>query len=142
MKHIKYIFEDSRMLPGECVGLQAAQALAEPLMQMTLNSAHTMGSARGSGGVMTRLISLLNATADDLLYQNSCYGLPSLRPFLIREIGKLYKDSGENIDVRHLRLVADFMLRDGEVQGFLRQDISEGSSFIKVAAFEEPVAAM
>lgn len=62
----------------------------------------------------------------------------AVRKHLIDEIRKVYDFADAKVDIRHVRLVVDYMLREGEVTGYTRHDVSEKTDvFLKAAAFEE-----
>lgn len=77
MNQLKETVTESLSTPGDCVGALAAQALAEPLMQMTLNSVHQQHATKNSNPLV-RLRSLLDATATDLRAKET-EGLPQVR---------------------------------------------------------------
>jgi len=63
IKHIKYLFEKSRICAGEMVGAIAAQSIGEPATQMTLNTFHYAGvSAKSNTRGIPRLRELLGVT--------------------------------------------------------------------------------
>ncbi|XP_042211474.1 DNA-directed RNA polymerase I subunit RPA1-like [Homarus americanus] len=131
-------FYDGRVTVGQSVGALAAQALAEPLMQMTLNAAHR-ASVASDYDTIPRLKELLNGTAKDLNFEYSLRGLPYTRRYIIQEISSIYENAGETIDRRHIQLVADYMLKDGHLKGFNRNQLNNSQSFLKSAAFEQPL---
>lgn len=124
------------MLAGDCVGAIAAQAFAEPLMQMNLSSIH-MQHAAAQVNPINRLRALLDVTATDLIYYQYMHGGIETRLYLMHELYDLYNRSGETIDMRHVSLVADMMLKNGELKGFNRHDVDEDISCVKAAAFEQ-----
>ena len=133
------LYLESRPAAGECVGALAAQALAEPLMQMTLNACHRAAVA-SDGDAIPRLTQLLNGQAEDALLEVRRGGLLHVRDYLVQEISQVYSGSGEAIDVRHVRLVVDYMLKEGVMGGYTRQHIPPQASFLKAAAFEQPLS--
>ncbi|XP_063852401.1 DNA-directed RNA polymerase II subunit rpb1-like [Scylla paramamosain] len=133
------MYQESRPAAGECVGALAAQALAEPLMQMTLNACHRAAVA-SDGDAIPRLTELLNGHAEDTLLEIQQGGLLHARQYLVQEISQVYSLSGESVDARHVRLVVDYMLKEGVLSGFTRHHISPQVSFLKAAAFEQPLS--
>ena len=63
IKQVEYLFEKSRISPGEMVGAVAAQSIGEPATQMTLNTFHYAGvSAKSNTRGIPRLRELLGVT--------------------------------------------------------------------------------
>ena len=63
-QRIEYLFEKSRISPGEMVGAVAAQSIGEPATQMTLNTFHYAGVSAKSNVIrgIPRLRELLGVT--------------------------------------------------------------------------------
>lgn len=138
LEAMRRLYQESRPAAGEAVGALAAQALAEPLMQMTLNACHRAAVA-SDGDAIPRLTELLNGQAEDALLELWQGGLLRVRDYLVQEIGRVYAAAGEAVDVRHVRLVVDYMLKDGAMHGFTRHHVPPQTSFLKSAAFEQPL---
>ena len=64
IQYIEYLFEKSRISPGEMVGAVAAQSIGEPATQMTLNTFHYAGVSAKSNVIrgIPRLRELLGVT--------------------------------------------------------------------------------
>jgi len=64
IQHVEYLFEKSRISPGEMVGAVAAQSIGEPATQMTLNTFHYAGVSAKSNVTrgIPRLRELLGVT--------------------------------------------------------------------------------
>lgn len=68
------------------------------------------------------------------------FGIEAARELLIHEIKEVLKSQGLDIDIRHLKLVADAMTNTGEVKGVTRMGIiAQKSSILARATFETPV---
>ena len=68
------------------------------------------------------------------------FGIEAVREAIVREIIKVLKDQGINIDVRHILLVADAMTMSGKVLGVSRYGIvKEKPSVLARASFETPI---
>jgi DNA-directed RNA polymerase subunit A' len=68
------------------------------------------------------------------------FGIEAARELLILEIKEVLKTQGLDIDIRHLKLVADSMTNTGEVKGVTRMGIiAQKSSILARATFETPV---
>lgn len=139
LEAMRRLYKESRPAAGEAVGSLAAQALAEPLMQMTLNACHRAAVA-SDGDAIPRLTELLNGRAEDALLELWQGGLQRARDYLVQEVGRVYAAAGEAVDVRHVRLVVDCMLKEGTMSGFTRYDVAPQTSFLKAAAFEQPLS--
>jgi len=67
-------------------------------------------------------------------------GIESARNAIISELRKTIEAQGLDIDIRHLKLVADAMTSNGEVSGSTRMGIiSQKSSVLARASFETPI---
>lgn len=139
LEAMRRLYQESRPAAGEAVGSLAAQALAEPLMQMTLNACHRAAVA-SDGDAIPRLTELLNGQAEDALLELWQGGLLRARDYLVREVGRVYAAAGETVDERHVRLVVDYMLKEGAMSGFTRFHVPPQTSFLKAAAFEQPLS--
>lgn len=68
------------------------------------------------------------------------FGIEVARGLLINEIKDVLKTQGLDIDIRHLKLVADAMTNSGEIKGVTRMGIiAQKSSILARATFETPV---
>lgn len=68
------------------------------------------------------------------------FGIEVARELLMHEITEVLKTQGLDIDVRHLKLVADAMTNSGEIKGVTRMGIiAQKSSILARATFETPV---
>ena len=82
----------------------------------------------------------------DKIFSNDFYefanvfGIESTRQLIINEIDEVLKVQGLDIDIRHLKLVADAMCNTGEIKGVTRMGIiAQKSSILARATFETPV---
>jgi hypothetical protein len=60
MGELRGVFSD--IVPGEAVGILAAQAISAPLTQMTLNSFHSSGAFRAFTGGVVRVKEIINSS--------------------------------------------------------------------------------
>jgi hypothetical protein len=60
MSELRGVFDD--IVPGEAVGILAAQAISAPLTQMTLNSFHSSGAFRAFTGGVIRVKEIINSS--------------------------------------------------------------------------------
>jgi len=68
------------------------------------------------------------------------FGIEAARQLVINEIHEVLKTQGLDINIRHLKLVADAMCNTGEVKGVTRMGIiAQKSSILARATFETPV---
>ncbi len=68
------------------------------------------------------------------------FGIEVARELLMNEIKEVLKTQGLDIDIRHLKLVADAMTSSGEIKGVTRMGIiAQKSSILARATFETPV---
>ena len=68
------------------------------------------------------------------------FGIEAARSLIIKEVTEVLRSQGIDIDMRHLKLVADAMTNTGEVKGVTRMGIiAQKSSILARATFETPV---
>ncbi len=79
-------------------------------------------------------------TTNDLHEINEVLGVEAARQAIVNEIRKTIEAQGLDIDLRHLKLVADAMCFIGKVSGSTRMGIiSQKSSVLARASFETPI---
>jgi len=79
-------------------------------------------------------------TSNNLYEIESHFGIEAAREVIIREILKVLKDQGIQIDIRHILLVADAMTMSGKILGISRYGIvKEKPSVLARASFETPI---
>lgn len=77
---------------------------------------------------------------NDLYEIREEFGIEAARSAIINEIQGVIQQQGLDIDIRHLRLIADAMTSTGEIKGVTRMGIiSQKSSILARASFETPV---
>ena len=78
--------------------------------------------------------------SNDLYEMADVFGIEVARQLIINEISETLSTQGLNIDMRHLKLVADAMSNTGVVKGVTRMGIiAQKSSILARATFETPV---
>ncbi|MCK5624862.1 DNA-directed RNA polymerase subunit A' [Candidatus Pacearchaeota archaeon] len=78
--------------------------------------------------------------SNDFYEMADVFGIESARQLIINEISEVLKSQGLDIDIRHLKLVADAMTNSGGVKGVTRMGIiALKSSILARATFETPV---
>lgn len=78
-------------------------------------------------------------TSNDIHDTANVLGIEAARQTIINEIKKVIESQGLDIDVRHLKLVADAMTSNGVVKGVTRMGIiSDKASILARATFETP----
>ncbi len=78
--------------------------------------------------------------SNDLHEVAEVFGVEVARDLIIKEIKDVLKTQGLDIDIRHLKLVADAMTNSGVVKGVTRMGIiAQKSSILARATFETPV---
>ncbi|MEK6880220.1 MAG: DNA-directed RNA polymerase subunit A'', partial [Nanoarchaeota archaeon] len=81
-----------------------------------------------------------NTITNDIYEIRNEFGIEAARNAIINEINGVIHQQGLDIDIRHLRLVADAMTSTGEIKGVTRMGIiSQKSSILARASFETPV---
>ena len=79
-------------------------------------------------------------TTNNVYEMADIFGIEAARNTIINEINKVLSSQGLDIDMRHLKLVADAMTVDGEIRGMTRMGIiSKKSSILAKASFETPI---
>jgi len=79
-------------------------------------------------------------TTNDICDISRVLGVEAARQSIINEIRRTIEAQGLDIDIRHLKLIADAMCFAGEVQGSTRMGIiSQKSSVLARASFETPI---
>ncbi|MEX2017099.1 MAG: DNA-directed RNA polymerase subunit A' [Candidatus Pacearchaeota archaeon] len=78
--------------------------------------------------------------SNDLYEMEEVFGIEASRQLIINEIYEVLNTQGLDIDMRHLKLVADAMTNTGDVKGVTRMGIiAQKSSILARATFETPV---
>jgi len=78
--------------------------------------------------------------SNDLYEVADVFGIETARQLIIEEITEVLKSQGLDIDIRHLKLVADAMTNTGDVKGVTRMGIiAQKSSILARATFETPI---
>jgi len=78
--------------------------------------------------------------SNDLYEVQEVFGIEVARQVIINEIYEVLNTQGLDIDMRHLKLVADAMTNTGDVKGVTRMGIiAQKSSILARATFETPV---
>ncbi len=78
--------------------------------------------------------------SNDFYEMAEVFGIEVSRQLIINEITEVLKNQGLDIDIRHLKLVADAMTDTGDVKGVTRMGIiAQKSSILARATFETPV---
>ncbi len=96
------------------------------------------------GTSMKKIIELKEVDADKIISNDfyemaEIFGIEVARQLLIDEIYNVINTQGLDIDMRHLKLVADAMTNSGEIKGVTRMGIiAQKSSILARATFETP----
>lgn len=78
--------------------------------------------------------------SNDLYEFSAVFGIEAGRQLIIDEIQTVLKSQGLDIDMRHLKIVADAMTNTGDIKGITRMGIiAQKSSILARATFETPV---
>jgi DNA-directed RNA polymerase subunit A' len=78
--------------------------------------------------------------SNDLYEVEEVFGIEVARQLIINEIYEVLNNQGLDIDMRHLKLVADAMTNSGDVKGVTRMGIiAQKSSILARATFETPI---
>jgi len=78
--------------------------------------------------------------SNDLYEMANVFGIEASRQLIIDEVHDVLKTQGLDIDMRHLKLVADAMTSIGEIKGVTRMGIiAQKSSILARATFETPI---
>ena len=77
--------------------------------------------------------------SNDLYEVAEIFGIEAARSLIIEEIKKVINTQGLDIDIRHLKLIADSMTNTGGIKGITRMGIiAQKSSILARATFETP----
>ena len=80
-----------------------------------------------------------NTTSNDIHDIANVLGIEAARQAIINEITKVLEGQGLDINIRHLRLIADAMTSSGVVKGVTRMGIiADKASILARASFETP----
>ncbi|GAF84431.1 unnamed protein product, partial [marine sediment metagenome] len=96
------------------------------------------------GSNLKKIIELKEVNKDKLISNDlhevaEVFGIEAARQLIINEIYDVINTQGLNIDIRHLKLVADVMTNTGKVKGVTRMGIiAQKSSILARATFETP----
>ncbi len=78
--------------------------------------------------------------SNDLYETASIFGIEAARQLIVDEIMHVLNTQGLDINIRHLKLIADAMTNTGEIKGVTRMGIiAQKSSILARATFETPV---
>ena len=78
--------------------------------------------------------------SNDLYEVADVFGIEAARQLIINELDNVINTQGLDINIRHLKLVADAMTNTGEIKGVTRTGIiAQKSSILEKATFEIPV---
>ncbi|MBS3119830.1 DNA-directed RNA polymerase subunit A'' [Candidatus Woesearchaeota archaeon] len=78
--------------------------------------------------------------SNDIFEVEKVLGVEAAREAIIREVWKVIQDQGLNVDIRHIKLVADTMCQRGSVKGVTRYGVvKDKSSVLARASFETPI---
>jgi DNA-directed RNA polymerase subunit A" len=78
--------------------------------------------------------------SNDLYEVTETLGIEAGRRLIINEISHTLKTQGLNIDMRHLRLIADALTNTGDIKGVTRMGIiAQKASVLARATFETPI---
>ncbi len=78
-------------------------------------------------------------TSNDIYDVSNVLGIEAARATIVAEISKVLESQGLDINIRHLKLIADAMTSSGVVKGVTRMGIiSEKASILARATFETP----
>jgi DNA-directed RNA polymerase subunit A' len=79
-------------------------------------------------------------TTNDLYEVAAILGIEAARQAIMNEIAKTLEKQGQEIDIRHVKLVADAMTQGGEIKGVTRTGIiQDKNSILARASFETPI---
>jgi len=98
-----------------------------------------------SGSNLREVLKIKGVNKDKIFTNNifemyEVFGIEVARESIIREVKKILKEQGLDIDERHIRLVADAMCVSGEIKGTTRLGIIEDKhSVLARASFETPI---
>lgn len=99
-----------------------------------LTAGSNMADVRNIKGV-----DIERVTSNDIHDVADVLGIEAARETIVREIGKVLEMQGLDINIRHLKLIADAMTSSGVVKGVTRMGIiSEKASILARATFETP----
>jgi DNA-directed RNA polymerase subunit A" len=78
--------------------------------------------------------------SNDIYEIKQVLGIESARQAIINEVFKVIEAQGLNVDIRHIKLVADMMCQTGEIKGITRFGVVNlKSSVLARASFETPI---
>lgn len=78
--------------------------------------------------------------SNDIFEIKGILGIEAARQAIINEVYKVIEAQGLNIDIRHIKLVADTMCQTGEIKGITRFGVvNEKASVLARASFETPI---
>lgn len=78
--------------------------------------------------------------SNDIFEVKDFLGIEAARRLVIDEVYKVIESQGLNVDVRHIKLVADTMCQTGDIKGITRFGVVKNkSSVLARASFETPV---
>lgn len=78
--------------------------------------------------------------SNDIFEVKDVLGIEAARRLIIEEVYKVIEAQGLNVDIRHIKLVADTMCQTGDIKGITRFGVVKNkSSVLARASFETPI---
>ncbi|MCB9359313.1 DNA-directed RNA polymerase subunit A'' [Candidatus Woesearchaeota archaeon] len=78
--------------------------------------------------------------SNDIYEIKEVLGIEAARQAIINEVFKVIEAQGLNVDIRHIKLVADTMCQTGEIKGITRFGVvNQKASVLARASFETPI---
>lgn len=78
--------------------------------------------------------------SNDIYEIKNIFGIEAARQIIINEVYRVIESQGLNVDIRHIKLVADTMCQSGEIKGITRFGVvNEKASVLARASFETPI---
>jgi len=88
----------------------------------------------------TKGVDAKKTTTNDLHEVANILGIEAARQAIMNEIAKTLQKQGQEIDIRHTKLIADAMTHTGEIKGVTRTGIiQDKGSILARASFETPI---
>ena len=124
----------------ECPKIKRGIALSKKLEGNTQYYVMTEGVNLKKVVEFSDLVDVDTIETNDVYSVLKMYGVEAARAVLIREIGSVFKGYGIDVDPRHLNLVGDYMMYEGEYKSYNRVGMENNPSPFTKMTFETSLA--
>lgn len=123
-----------KMIVRQMKGFQKATVSGSTLQMAGSDFASIFGMSMGID--LAESLDLCASYSNDIYAVYRYFGLEAARSVIVQEIINVFDVYGIKINIRHLYLIADYMLKDGHFSPYSRASFTMDDSFIQKMSFE------